>query len=210
MKLLRQIDQFFAERKQSEKLLIFGTIFLGIVLLSYQYIFPLTQKMLKNAKNQRDAIEAKINIDKAYIQSMSVNGDENFYIKQYARQIDTLKKQFEQINDKKAYLDAKIKELSYLLYNHKKWAQFLNSITAKAAINGVEINYILNNFLDVTKNFGHVLEIEIACRGDYKNIISFINSIEQSDLVVDVYNIHMQGARPIETIFKVSVWGINY
>ncbi len=210
MKLLRQIDQFFSERKSSEKLLIYATVFIGIVLLSYQYLFPFTEKMLKSAKAERDSLEAKINMDTSYIRAMTVNGDENFYIKQYAAQINNLKKEFQAINDKKEYLNYKIKELSYLLYNHKKWAEFLNSITAKAAQHNVDINYILNNFLDVTRNFGHVLEIEISCNGNYKNLIAFINSIEQSDLVVDIYNIHMEGAQPIETNFKVSVWGINY
>ncbi len=210
MSLLKKIDDLFATRKRSEILLINATIFFGIVALAYQYLFPWSERLLKEAKAQKQAIESKINIDKAYLRAMTVNGDPNYYIKQYTKSIQQLKQRFRYISDKEEYLDFKIRELSYLLYNKKRWAQFLNSLTQKAAKNGVEINYILNNFLDVTKNFGHVLEVEISCNGDFKNLISYINAIEQSDLVVDVYDLSILNKTPLETIFKVSVWGINY
>jgi len=210
MSLLKKIDDLFANRKKSEILLINATIFFGIVAVAYQYIFPWSEKLLKEAKAEKQAIESKINLDKAYLKAMTVNGDPSYYIKQYQKNINQLKNRLRYISEKESYLDFKIKELSYLLYNKKRWAQFLNSLTQKAAKNGVEINYILNNFIDVTKNFGHVLEIEISCNGDFKNLISYINDIEQSDLVVDVYKLSIINKNPLQTIFKVSVWGINY
>ncbi len=210
MSLAQKIDQFFENRQPNEKRLIYLTIFFGIAALSYQYLFPYSEKFLQQSKNQKKIIESKINADRAYLSAMTVGGDPFYYVKQYNKNIAALKKSFVQINDKKEYLDHKIKELSYLLYNKKRWAQFLDSLTQKAYKNGVEINYILNNFLDVTKTFGHVLEVEISCSGDFKNLISYINDIEQSDLVVDVYELQMVGSKPLETILKVSVWGINY
>jgi len=210
MTLLKKLDDLFAKRQKTEILLINATIFLGIMALVYQYLFPWSEKLLKEAKAKKEAIENKINADKAYIRAMSLNGDSTYYIKQYTKTIQELKKRFHYIKAKEEYLDHKIRELSYLLYNKKKWAQFLNSLTQKAAKNRVEINYILNNFLDVTKNFGHVLEVEISCNGDFNNLISYINDIEQSDLVVDVYELSIVNKNPLETIFKVSVWGINY
>ncbi len=210
MSLLKSIDDFFASRKKSEKYLIYLSIFLGIFLLSYQYLFPYTEKLRKQAKREKDAIQAKIDIDKAYIQGITVNGDELFYIKTYSKQIDALQQNLLFLQDKKNYLDQKIKELSYLLYNKKKWAQFLNSLTQLADKHNIEINYILNNFLDVTKTFGHVLEVEISCQGKFKNTIAYINDIEQSDLVVDIYAMKMSNNNPIKTLLKVSVWGIKY
>jgi len=210
MSLSRSIDNFFQQRKPSEKRLIYLTIIFGSLALSYQYLFPYSEKFLKQAKREKERIEEKINIDKSYIRSMTVNGDQFFYIKQYNRQLNELKKNFIAINDKKEYLDQKIKELSYLLYNKKRWAQFLNSLTQKAEKNGIEIDYIINNFMDVPKSFGHVLEVEIGCKGDFKNLIGYLNSIEQSDLVVDIYQMKMLGSDPIETTIKVSVWGLNY
>lgn len=210
MSILRQIDEFFAQRKKSEKYLIYASIFLAIFLASYEYLLPYTEKILKKAKREKEAIQAKIEVDKAFLNGITVNGDELFYIKQYSKQIAKLKKNFRAVNDQKEYLDTKIKELSYLLYNKKKWAQFLNSLTQLAHQHNIEINYILNNFLDVTKTFGHVLEVEISCLGSFRDTIAYINDIEQSDLVVDVYEMKMSSDIPLKTLIKVSVWGINY
>ena len=210
MSLVREIDNFFANRKKSEKYLIYAFIFLLVFLASYQYLLPLTEKILKRAKNEKRVIQAKIDLDKSYLQSVTVNGDEHYYIKVYSKRIKELKKHLIAIDDKRIYLDNKIRELSYLLYNKKKWAQFLNSLTELANKHDIEINYILNNFLDVSKNFGHVLEVEISCQGKFKNTIAYINDIEQSDLVVDIYEMNMSSSKPIETTIKVSVWGINY
>ncbi|SMC09634.1 hypothetical protein [Nitratiruptor tergarcus] len=210
MSMLKQIDNFFQNRKSSEKILIYFTIAIAIFAFSYQYFFPMSEKMYKNAAEQKKVIETKINLDRAYIKAVTVNGDENFYIKKYDKDLQNLKEKYKQVIDKKRYIDYKIKELSYLLYNKKKWAEFFDSLTQIATRNGIEINYILNNFLDATKTFGHVLEVEISCKGDFKNIVAYINDIEQSDLVVDVYALHISGKSPLESIFKVSVWGINY
>ena len=210
MSLFRKIDEFFYERKPSEKRLIYITIIFGILALSYQYLFPMSEKFLKQAKEEKAKIEQKLNMDKAFLRAKTVNGDQYYYVKLYKKEIAELKNRFLAIKDKKDYLDYKIKELSYLLYNKKRWAQFLDSLAQKAAKHNVEINYILNNFLDVTKSFGHVLEVEIACEGDYKNLIAYINDIEQSDLVVDIYDLEILGDDPLQTVLKVSVWGINY
>ena len=210
MSILKPIDDFFASRKRSEKYLIYLSIFLGIFLSSYQYLLPYTEKLRKQAKREKEAIQSKIDIDRAYIRGITVNGDELFYIKTYSKQVKALQENLLFLRNKKNYLDEKIRELSYLLYNKQKWAEFLNSLTELADKHNIEINYILNNFLDVTKTFGHVLEVEISCQGNFKNTIAYINDIEQSDLVVDVYAMKMSNNRPITTLLKVSVWGIKY
>ncbi len=210
MSLSQRIDTFFNERKKSEKILIYTSIFILVLAIAYQYLMPISENFLRKSKAHKQQIEAKLNMDLAYLNAMKVNGDQEYYIKFYNKQIEQQKVLFKKIADKKSYLDHKIKELSYLLYNKRKWAEFLNSITHKAAKNNVDIDYIENNFLDITKNFGHVLEIEVGCNGNYQNLIGFLNDIEQSDLVVDIYALEMVGANPTQLQFKVSVWGINF
>ncbi len=41
-------------------------------------------------------------------------------------------------------------------------------------------------------------------------MIKFMNQIEESELVVDIYNIQLESNQTINANFKVSVWGINY
>ncbi|NPA63747.1 MAG: hypothetical protein GXO16_02110 [Epsilonproteobacteria bacterium] len=209
MSLTERIDSFFSRRTPTEQLLIIAAIFIVILAISFEYIAPLSESFMKKNKAQKEEIEAKIKDDRSYLKVMTVNGDPEYYVKLYRSEIEKAKQQYLAIQDKYNYLVYKIKELSYLLYNKKRWAQFLDSITKKANANGVDIDYISNTFFDTTNEFGHVLEIEVGCNGEFRDLIGFLNDIEQSDLVVDVYALEMEGANPTQLQFKVSVWGIS-
>ncbi|MRI83103.1 MAG: hypothetical protein C6I00_01655 [Nitratiruptor sp.] len=209
MSLSQQIDQFLQKRTRSERQLIYVTLAILIAFLAYEYLLPISKRFMNTEKRKRDQIRKKLEEDKNYLRIMTVKGDPEYYIKFYNRQIQEQKRRYQALVDKKRYLEERIQELSYLLYNKQKWAQFLNSLTHKAAEYKVQIDYIENTFLDVSENFGHVLEVEIGCKGAFKDLIAYLNDIEQSDLVVDVYSLQMEGAQPTNLTFKVSVWGIN-
>ncbi|NPA65072.1 MAG: hypothetical protein GXO16_08880 [Epsilonproteobacteria bacterium] len=209
MSMVEKIDNYFSKRTPTEQMLIYGAIFAVIIAISVEYLVPMSETFLKKNKARKEEIEAKIKADESYLNAMKVNGDQEYYVKYYQQEIQKAKQRYLAIEDKYQYLVHKIKELSYLLYNKKRWAQFLDSITKKAYANNVDIDYISNTFLDTTQEFGHVLEIEVGCNGDFQNLIGFLNDIEQSDLVVDVYALQMEGSNPTQLQFKVSVWGIS-
>ncbi|BAF70114.1 type 4a pilus biogenesis protein PilO [Nitratiruptor sp. SB155-2] len=208
--LLQKIDSFFSQKSDFEKLVYYSLIFLMIVFIAYEYILPLSKKKLAQERRAKEAIEQKLNMDKAYIASISRNGDETYLIKQLLKEKKEKKEKLAYLLDEKNYLSIKLKELTPLLYNKKKWASFLDSITAKANKYKIDVEYIANEFIQNTKEFGHVLEIEVDAKGNFKNILAFLNSLEESDLVTDVYEISMKGKSPIQLHLKVSVWGINY
>jgi len=100
-----------------------------------------------------------------------------------------------------------------MLFNQKNWSIFLNSITQTAEKENVDISYINNEFLNSNGNFGHVLEINLGCKGSYKDIVKFINDIEQNKLVTDIYgtNIYLDdNTSEIVADINISVWGINH
>lgn len=210
MSILRQIDNYLLAKSKNERYILYFIIFAFILFLSYEYLFPYSQKMVRQEKSVYQNLQRQINADKAYLRSITVHNDPNYYIKFYTKKIAKLKNLIQKIQNKKEYIDYKIKDLSYLLYNKKSWANFLDSLTTKAYKYNIDLDYIKNQFLDSNGSFGHVLEVEISANGDYKDLIAYINALEQSDLVVDVYSISMKGAMPIQSIMKVSVWGINY
>lgn len=208
--LMEKIDNYLSSKKPSEQKIIYFSIFLILFVLSYQYLFPYTEKIVKRSENQKKDIQAKINEDKNFIASITVNGDKEYIIKALQNDIKNLKRKFTNLKHNNEYLDFQIHTLSNLLYNEKNWAKFLDSIATKAKKHNIDINFISNEFVKNSENFGHVLEIEIGCNGEFKNIIGFINSIEQSELVVDIYGMDLTSKADIETNLKVSVWGINY
>ncbi len=208
--ILEKLDSFLLTKKPNERVIIYLSIFLIFFALFFQYLFPITKKMVQKSKTKKQEIENKIKEDKDYIASITIDGDKEFLIKKLNKEIKQLKTKFVDIRDKNDYIDFQIKNINNLIYNEKNWAKFLDSLAKKAINNGVDIDFISNEFVKNSQNFGHVLEIEIGCNGGFKNIIGFINSIEESDLVVDIYDINMKSNFNIQTDLRVSVWGINY
>jgi NAD(P)H-hydrate repair Nnr-like enzyme with NAD(P)H-hydrate dehydratase domain len=89
----------------------------------------------------------------------------------------------------------------------------LNSITDRAEVQNVDIKYISNDYVDNKGSFGHVLEIGIGCKGSYKNIVKFMNELEQNTLVTDIYGTNLvldADASEIVADINISVWGINH
>ena len=116
--------------------------------------------------------------------------------------------------DKKIlFIDKNLEKLSDMLFNKKSWSIFLNSITDSAKNQKVDIQYIANKYIDnIYGSFGHVLEIGIECNGKYKDIIKFINDLEQNNLVTDIYKTNFvadNNSRLINADINISVWGIN-
>lgn len=56
----------------------------------------------------------------------------------------------------------------------------------------------------------HVLTISLSLKGEYKNILKFINTIEENRLVVDLYEMDLQSGSPLEGKVKIAVWGMKY
>ena len=116
--------------------------------------------------------------------------------------------------EKIKFIDSNLEKLSGMLFNQKSWSKFLNSITNKAEIQNVDLQYITNKYIDEHKgNFGHVLEIGVGCKGEYKNIINFMNEHEQNVLVTDIFKTEfISDSNSSQTVadIHISVWGINH
>ena len=208
--ILEKIDDYFEHKKKSEfYIIVLGTVFV-IGMFSYNVLIPETEDILKRDLQTQNRLKAQLTEQENYLKSITVNGDNRYKIKKLQKEIKNLKTTLKNIRELNEYSDYQIQTLSELLFNEKNWAKFLDSIAKKANDNGVDIDTISNIFIQNQENFGHVLEIDIECKGNYQNIISFINDIEESELVVDVYEIILEKEKKIKANFKVSVWGINY
>jgi len=208
--ILDKLDNYFEHKKDSEfYIIVLGAVF-AIGMLSYNILIPKTENMLKKDLRIQSKLKAQLRVEEEYLKSITVNGDNRYKIKKLQKEIKTIKADLNNLKELNEYSDYQIQTLSELLFNEKNWAKFLDSIAKKANENSVDIDIISNKFIQNKKNFGHVLEIGIESEGSYQNIIAFINDIEESELVIDVYDIELEKDKKIRAIFKVSVWGINY
>lgn len=210
---LEELDAYFAPKKESEKWLVILGVAGIIAYLAYAYLLPYTEEMYKKSERTKTNVQKSINDSNTYLSSITVGGDRNFYVKKYDQDIADKKQKIIDTNNKIKFIDGNLNKLSDMLFNQKSWSKFLNSITDKAALHDVDIEYIKNKYVDNNGSFGYLLEIGVGCKGEYKGIVKFMNELEQNRLVTDIYGTKFSldnNTSNIVADINISVWGINH
>jgi len=210
---LEELDNYFAPKKESEKWLIILGVAGIIAYLAYAYLLPYTEEKYKKSEITKKNIQKNIADNNTYLNSITVGGDRDYYIKKYDHDIVIKKQKISGLNRKIEFIDTNMQKLSDMLFNQKSWSRFLNSITDRAENHNVDITKIRNKYVDNNGSFGHVLEVGIGCQGSYKNIVKFMNELEQNTLVTDIYGTELvldENASQIVADINISVWGINH
>ncbi|MEA3455140.1 MAG: type 4a pilus biogenesis protein PilO, partial [Campylobacterota bacterium] len=160
---------------------------------------------------KKNRLTKSIAAENTYLSSITVSGDRNYYIKKFDKDIQNKNKQIASLKERIAYINSSLKKLSGMLFNERSWANFLNSITDNAKTHNINLNFIKNKYVDSKGNFGHILEIEVDGAGNFKDIVEFLNELEQNTLVTDIYSSVLQGSNEgISADINISVWGINH
>jgi len=209
---LEELDRYFSQKSEAEKWMIILLIAAVVGYILYLYLYPYAESKYNSALRTQKKLEKKIAEEKRYLRSITVNGDRNFYIKKYDREIAQKKKSIKGYEERIALLNRSFERLSEVLFNRKNWAIFLDSITRRAHANDVELQDLTNHYVRGKENFGHVLEMGIRCRGRFQNIMAFVNDLEQNKLVTDVYHSNIApdpSGQTIQADLNVSVWGVN-
>ena len=211
--ILYSLDNLFKDKSENEKWMIILMITTIIGYLSYSLFLPYAEDKYKKSQSTKNRLNKSIVANKQYLNSISVGGDRDFYIKKYDRDILDLERRIKETNRDINFISAKLEELSPLLFNKESWSIFLNSVTAQAKKQSVAIDYIENKYIDNNGSFGHVLEISVGCKGEYRNLVKFINRLEKNILVTDIYqsSIRLDENRTTTIAdINISVWGINH
>ncbi len=205
--LFDQIDDFFNSKKPSEASMFLGVIALGIAYGVYQFIFLETDKSLLNTQNQIGSVKQKINTERNYLNTHSMAT-----LSKLKSDLKQKKIAFDDTIYKMSYVDNTLTELSYLLFDDQSWANFVDNISYLAKKYHVNIEEIGNKFYTPTfQEITHVVEVDVKSNAKLKNMVKFLNAIEESQLVVDVSSITMQQPKEnVEASFKIAVWGMKY
>jgi lipopolysaccharide export LptBFGC system permease protein LptF len=209
---MEKMDNYFSTKSETEKWLIILVIAGVIGYILYLYLFPYAEDRYNQSLVTQKKLKKKIAEEKTYLRSITVNGDRNFYVKKFDREIAQKKMAIKNYQNRIAMLDKSFQRLSEVLFNRQNWALFLDTITERAHENGVKLLDMTNQYVKTKENFGHVLEMGIKCEGKFQNIMSFINDLEQNKLVTDVYNSDLRldpGKQLVTADLNVSVWGVN-
>lgn len=209
--LLDKIDLFFKDKKSSEIYLIFAMAFALIGFIFYSYLYPVTEKILNQSIKNSKEVEKKLHDEQAYLASVSKDGDATFLIKKVKSDIENSKLLLEKTIYMNDYVDNKLKDLSYLLFNDENWAKFLNTISQLAQKYSVRIKVIENKINEPSlQKIEQILTLKVAFNGSFANTMKYMNAIEESELVVDIYELNCTGQKDIEGQFNIAVWGMKY
>ncbi len=205
--VLDQIDDFFATKKPSEVSLIQMLLVLTIGYLVYAYIFDITDKHLHSTQRQIAQVQGQVNQARTYLHSYTPAR-----LAAMRKKVAAKKVAYDDTLYKMSYVDNTLTELSYLLFDDKSWAGFVDRISYLAKKYGVRISEIGNKFYDPTyQKITHVVEVDVKANGGFKNTLKFLNAIEESKLVIDVNDINIsRPKKELVSAFKIAVWGMKY
>ncbi len=214
--IFTKIDNYFDNKKPSEVsvMLLASLILSGVVI--YYAITPYAQEYHDNAMSENSSVTTKLNEVNNKLDSLSLNNDRNndrnFKINQEKNSIKQLQIKLADTQKMNQYFDDKLKELSYLIFSEQSWADFLDNLALLANKNNVKITKISNTFKEPSaEKIEQMLDINISVDGGFKDIVGYINAIEESKLVVDVSNIDINSTNgKLKGNLGVYVWGMKY
>ncbi len=203
---LQNIDEYFQDKSQKDTYLIYFMIFSIIFSSSYFLLWDIAEKNFKLVKENIININSQLDADNRYLQLNPENT-----ITLLTKDIQATKAQMMIHKENNNYIKTKIETISSLIYDEVAWGNYLYSISKKAKNNDIKITKLTNKYNLNKNSFGHILDITINTTATYKDTLKFINSLEQSNLVVDIhdFNITTQN-QELHTDLNISVWGIAY
>jgi len=203
--ILGDIDKSFAEKKQTD---IYATYFMVaavLIALSYILFWDSAEIGYNKTVAETKAVQKKLTDDQNFLKwnpQSKIDG--------LKAQTIQLKQDFVTLKDQSEYIKFKIEQISSLYYDEQAWGEFIDSISENSKKYGVQLHYLANEFSADKNTFGHVLNIELKITGDFHRTMKFINSLEQSFLVVDIHDLNLIASDKIDSALKISVWGITY
>ncbi|WP_052137686.1 type 4a pilus biogenesis protein PilO [Campylobacter sputorum] len=207
-----KIDNYFSLKTKNETSLTFMGVFLIVAFIFYILLFDPSIYEIEDAQKSYNTTYKNLTDTNQYLQSVSQNNDDNFLVNQKITALNNSKQNLQSIKNANKYFDDKLIQLSYLLFNEQNWAIFLNTITNLANENNIKIQKIKNEFKILTpQKIQQALNISIDLEGKFDNILEFINSIEESKLIVDIHKMDIVTTQnSLIGKIDISVWGVKY
>ena len=203
--ILGDIDKSFAEKQPQEIYMTYVMVAAIFIAASYLLLWDSAELGFKKTEKEVAEIQKKITDHSNYLK-----WNPESKIVSLKSQTVKLKQDFVTLKDRSEYIKFKIEQISSLYYDEQAWGQYIDSISENAKKYGVKLNYLSNNFSNDKNTFGHVLDIGVKVNGNFHKTMKFINSLEQSFLVVDIHNVDLLASKRIDSELKISVWGITY
>jgi hypothetical protein len=202
---LQKIDLTLKDKSTKDIYLIYIMIIVVVFFLNYIIFWKTSEATCRTIQNKLSIIQNKLIVDNKYLKENT-----SLILQQLDIDIQNLKTDVALNVNNNSYIKNKIQNISSLNYNEATWGAYLNSISVNAKKHNIKILNFSNEILQSNKVFDKMININLQSTGSYNNTIKFINSLEQSKFVVDIYAINIQAKAKLITDLNISVWGIRY
>ena len=202
---LHNIDSVFSQKTQKDIYMIYVMIVAGIFAFAYSLFWDSSVEEFESTSASVVQFNTKIKNDERYLQ---LNPKSKITL--LNTEILKINENIVKNKDTNAYIKSKIETISSLIYDERTWGEYLDSISKNAQKYNIKIKTFTNTYAAKGEHFGHILDITLGVSGNYKNTLRFINSLEQSDLVVDIHDLSIKAQRKLNSDLNISVWGITY
>jgi len=202
---LHKIDLFFKDKTQKDTYMIYIMVFSSIFGFFYALFWDSSFDDFEATRKHVVELNKQIEADERFLR---LNPD--YKVSQLDKEIEKINQEIILHKDNNAYIKAKIETIASLIYDERAWGEYLDSIATNAGRYHIKILELTNKFSSTNSDFGHLLDITIRSTGNYKNTLKFINSLEQSELVVDIHDFNISAEDKLISDLNISVWGIKY
>ncbi|WP_297439621.1 hypothetical protein [Sulfurimonas sp.] len=202
---LHELDLVFKNKTKKDTYMIYGIVVMGIFAFSYLLFWDSSFEGFEKTRKNVITLQEKIDVDKKYLQ---LNPESK--ITQLEKEIAKINQEVIAKKDTNAYIKSKIETISSLIYDERTWGEYLDSISTNAQTYHVKLLNLTNQYAQTESSFGHILDISVQSTANFNNTLKFINSLEQSTLVVDIHNFNIKAEETLNTDLNISVWGITY
>lgn len=200
---LHKIDTAFKGKTKKEIYMIFIIVVSLIFSFSYLLFWESSQEDFKDKIHEINILNSEIASYETYIQN-----NPQSKITKLENDTKQLQDKLIEYKDNNEYIREKLKIISSHIYNEDSWGKYLDSISENAQIYDIKIINFSNKNVSSNVSFGHILDITIRCEGKYTNMLKLMNSLEQSDLVVDLHTVKFDVKESLVADLNISVWGI--
>jgi len=202
---LHTIDSAFSGKTQKDIYITYFMVVAVIFAFAYSLFWDSSLESFERTRTNVVSLNNKINNDERFLQ---LNPESK--ILQLDKEIASINRDMILHKDNNSYIKSKIETISSLIYDERTWGEYLDSISKNAQKYNIKISQFSNKYAATGSSFGHILDITISSSANYKNTLRFINSLEKSDLVVDIHDLSIKAQKRLNTDLNISVWGITY
>lgn len=219
-----KIDNYY--EKQPNTNVFYMTIFLCVILFGY-LIYDYTYDSSEQYVNEQTELLHKAKEELKRLDDFIERERQNSQIQRLNQDIISTEKRKKEIDTENMYFDEKLSEASKLLYNQKNWSEFMAKVNEISKKYNIVLGDVRSNVNDLSsRKVEEVFNVTFTLVGKFQNVLSFVNSLEQSIDVVDVNSLKLSKietnddnkdnttkqtrTNDIKADVKISIWGIKY